>query len=273
MLLFELLTGEKPFPGTSMTEIMYKVLHEHPRELSDVNHLAPVALNNVVRKALAKDPTDRFQHAADFYNALEHALEEGAEAAAAPIEEDPDLGATVVISPRAPVAGAPDVALTAVDSELLKKVEEDLAVYMGPIAKILVKKAAKKSSTAEELSQRLVGVIPDERQGEEFLKRVKRTLGQPSLGTSEPPPAADTMVRVLNEPLDDASLPGTPLFSKDLLKTVERQLAEHLGPIAKILVKKAAKKSDSLDALYDQLAEHLSSEAERKAFLAGKPEA
>ena len=100
VLLFELLTGEKPFPGTTMTEIMYKVLHEHPRELSDVNHLAPQALNDVVRKALAKDPDERFQHAADFYNALEGALDGGVPAAPEEPEEDQDLGATIVVSPR-----------------------------------------------------------------------------------------------------------------------------------------------------------------------------
>ena len=312
VLLFELLTGEKPFPGTTMTEIMYKVLHEHPRELSDVNHLAPRALNDVVRKALAKDPDERFQHAADFYNALEGALDGELPAAPEEPEEDQDLGATIVVSPRTPprpslsttqggprlapqepTTGAPTAepsapAVPALDSTLIRTVEDDLAVYMGPIAKILVKKALAKSKSAEDLGQRLAGGIPDKRQSEEFLKRVRRTLGQPApLAPADPgspelsasgvtPPETEAS-GVASPPEEDslagASLPGTPLFSKDQLKLAERGLAEFLGPIARVMVSKAAKKSGSLDELYDRLAEHLNSDEERAAFRAGKPEA
>jgi len=320
VLLFELLTGEKPFPGTTMTEIMYKVLHEHPRELSDIDERMPQALNDIARKALARDPAERYQSAAELSHALARALVEQ-DGLAARAEEDDliDTGATVVVSapPRRPEPAAdPALMVSTIDTALLTKVEADLAVYMGPIARILVKKAAGKSRTPQELGDQLVRAIPDPRQGEEFRKRLNRTFAQPSrqgetapraessLGSAQgsaqgsargsargsaqgsargagpgagqvagqgAPPDPEASGASLIDP--EASLsPGESVFDRDDLKTAERALAEFLGPIAKVLVKKAAKQSRNFAELYGLLAGHLHEERERKVFLERTPE-
>lgn len=56
-------------------------------------------------------------------------------------------------------------------------------------------------------------------------------------------------------------------FSDETLIRVEKQLASYIGPMAKIIVKKAAKKTNTVESLYRLLAEDISSEKERMEFL------
>ncbi|HEY9193729.1 MAG TPA: serine/threonine-protein kinase [Methyloversatilis sp.] len=73
VVLYQLLTGEKPFTG-ALTTIMHKVLKEDPTWPSVLNvHVSP-RLDAVVRTALAKRPEERFQDAALFRAALDGAL-------------------------------------------------------------------------------------------------------------------------------------------------------------------------------------------------------
>ena len=62
VILYQFLTGEKPFTGNTTT-IMYKVLREEPLPPSTLNLALPTAWDVVVKKAIAKSPADRFQSA------------------------------------------------------------------------------------------------------------------------------------------------------------------------------------------------------------------
>ncbi|MGC9270924.1 protein kinase domain-containing protein [Acidiphilium sp.] len=69
VLLYQLLTGEKPFEG-SVTAIMHKVLNVEPPAPSLLSVSVAPALDDVVRRAMAKRPEDRFATARDFAAAL-----------------------------------------------------------------------------------------------------------------------------------------------------------------------------------------------------------
>ncbi len=69
VILYQFLTGERPFTGSS-TVTMHKVLEEEPLPPSRFNVQVPGAMDAVVRKALAKRPDDRFQTAEEFADAL-----------------------------------------------------------------------------------------------------------------------------------------------------------------------------------------------------------
>jgi serine/threonine protein kinase len=61
VILYELVTGEKPFGGQNITTVIYKIINENPippRELDGTIHSG---LNYVIAKALAKNPDERYQ--------------------------------------------------------------------------------------------------------------------------------------------------------------------------------------------------------------------
>jgi serine/threonine-protein kinase len=63
------------------------------------------------------------------------------------------------------------------DQDFLEKVRRDLAAYLGPIAKVLVKQAAGKAKTPQELYQRLAEQIPAAADRAAFLKRAPMAGG------------------------------------------------------------------------------------------------
>ncbi len=75
VILYQFLTGERPFSGSAATT-MQKVLKEDPLPPSSLNVQAPLEMDAIVRKALAKRPDDRFQTAAEFAAALRAAAPE-----------------------------------------------------------------------------------------------------------------------------------------------------------------------------------------------------
>jgi serine/threonine-protein kinase len=71
VVLFELLTGQRPFPGHTLTEVAYKIVHEPARIPSQVRPGLPPAFNPIVLKLLEKDPDRRYARGADVARALE----------------------------------------------------------------------------------------------------------------------------------------------------------------------------------------------------------
>jgi tRNA A-37 threonylcarbamoyl transferase component Bud32 len=65
VILYQFLTGERPFSG-AVTTIMHKVLKEEPLPPSALNATLPSAWDGVVKRAMAKRPGDRYQTAAQF---------------------------------------------------------------------------------------------------------------------------------------------------------------------------------------------------------------
>ncbi len=61
VILYELLTGKKPFSGDNMSTIVYRIVHEEPERVTDINKDLPPAYESVIRRALAKNPDDRYQ--------------------------------------------------------------------------------------------------------------------------------------------------------------------------------------------------------------------
>ncbi|MFZ5558007.1 MAG: serine/threonine-protein kinase [Pseudomonadota bacterium] len=70
IVLYEMLTGERPFTGSEMSAIMYHVVHLSPRAPSQLNSAVPDILDFIVAKALAKAPDARYQDTKDLANDL-----------------------------------------------------------------------------------------------------------------------------------------------------------------------------------------------------------
>ena len=71
VVLYELLTGRKPFAGDNLTAISYKIVHEDFTPPADLSSDVPPEFNPIVARAMAKDPWNRYQRGKDFALALQ----------------------------------------------------------------------------------------------------------------------------------------------------------------------------------------------------------
>jgi serine/threonine-protein kinase len=69
-VLYELLTGCKPFDANTLQALFYKILTEKPKPIREAMPGLPSALDHIVEKAMAKDAPDRYQSALDMANDL-----------------------------------------------------------------------------------------------------------------------------------------------------------------------------------------------------------
>src|ERR687888_82954 len=108
IILYQFLTGEKPFTGSGAWTIAKKIIQEEPPLPSSLNDAVTPLFDAVVTRALAKDPDERFPSARELALALKRALEGKS--------EDDDVGGTVAgaltsefaaLAPAPALAGAP----------------------------------------------------------------------------------------------------------------------------------------------------------------------
>jgi serine/threonine-protein kinase len=80
VMAFELLTGTRPWRGTSLTTVLSQVVAAPAPDASELAPELPRAVGSVLRRALAKDPANRYPNVETFAHALEVALLEDASA-------------------------------------------------------------------------------------------------------------------------------------------------------------------------------------------------
>jgi serine/threonine protein kinase len=98
VVLYEMLTGEKPFPGQSITTVIYKIVNEEPIPPRQLNPSIHPGLNEIVLRALAKEPEVRYQNCREMLEDLRNYRALGGN------ERNPDA---TMISPRGQGAGQP----------------------------------------------------------------------------------------------------------------------------------------------------------------------
>jgi hypothetical protein len=103
-MFYELLTGRKPFPGTSVPAVLYAVVHDEPTPFGPE---VPPAVAAVIMRALHKDPLQRFANAGEMRDALNDAWlqpgeADGAATAAELQAPDIDLGPPLASRPDLP---------------------------------------------------------------------------------------------------------------------------------------------------------------------------
>jgi serine/threonine protein kinase len=73
VIAYELLTGEKPFTGESIPALAFKIVQEDPLPVHRLNPTLDWPVDTVLRRALAKNPQDRYPTCSDFVVAVENA--------------------------------------------------------------------------------------------------------------------------------------------------------------------------------------------------------
>jgi eukaryotic-like serine/threonine-protein kinase len=94
VVLYELMTGEKPFPGQNITTVIYKIINEEPIPPRSLDASIHPGLSAVITRALSKDPATRFQSCRDLLDGLKNYREivtPEATVRMAPVRETPPV--------------------------------------------------------------------------------------------------------------------------------------------------------------------------------------
>jgi eukaryotic-like serine/threonine-protein kinase len=152
--------------------------------------------------------------------------------------------------------------------EILVAAERQLATFIGPVARIIVKKAALRTNNPDEFYGLLALSLERQADRETFLAR-----------KIEPrPDRVKSPSGLLSAPVRDSTLSADAAPDAELTAAIidraARLLARHVGPISVVLTKKAAQRANSVRALYLLLADHVDNKTERARFLrdAGFPD-
>src|SRR5262245_29393496 len=245
VVLYELLTGSRPFEGPPES-IGEKICGEPYRPASDLNpNGSPVGLDAVLARALAKNPEVRFPTARDFASALESAFRESADTSHPPGVEESSR--TI----RREDSTALLCASLRLSPEDLRALEALFTRHVGPMAKILLKRAARTATDGSMLAGLLAQAIPDESGSKAFMAEAMEKLAAASPGGGGSPSMRFSRSLIEGAALDAAGL----------------RLARYLGPIARVIAKKTPGRTTDLGAYYRQLAEYIADPADRARFL------
>jgi class 3 adenylate cyclase len=140
---------------------------------------------------------------------------------------------------------------------VLLAIETKYAQYVGPIAKVLVRNGVRKASGAEGLCDFLSDMIADAAE--------KRVFRDSFFGMVGKPPAAAGQDVAPRPPPSGSSSPWA--IPEAHLAAIEAMLTQHIGPIAKVVVKRHAASSSSVQTLCENLAQHIESEEKQKSFI------
>ena len=118
------------------------------------------------------------------------------------------------------------------DPALLKAIEGHLARFVGPVARVMLKRAALQTTDIDSV----YGILGEQLTGAEEQKVFLATRTKPPARRRLPPRAPHGRDRSRTMPPPAA---GAPLTA-DMIAMATRKLTEYVGPIAKVIVKKAA---------------------------------
>lgn len=254
VVLFEMLTGAKPFVARDLPELMRKLLNDRPPNLSTLRPGQWRHLDAVVQRALARYPDDRFQTGGEFIDALNTAIE----ATGTDDSESLDLTA-ISLKPETKTTTAPSgssqktasshskTMSARLTSETLGAVERALARVIGPIARVVLKKASEEATDPETLLSSLSAQIPVESEAHRFRQLAEHMI------------RADTGI---------AALQLDAMISNADADAAHTALLPLIGPIARVLVKRTAQKAMGHEDFYQMLAKYIPDEAQRITFLA-----
>jgi serine/threonine protein kinase len=159
VVLYELCTGRKPFEGRSLAELAYKVCHLDAPAPSTVQVGLPPEVDALLARALAKKRDARFVTAAEFARAVSLAL-------------GPRAGRVSIVPSGIPASPSEATELASgirpASPEDLDRVARALAVHLGPIARLLVNRAASGARDLQDLCAVLAAQLTTEEERARF---------------------------------------------------------------------------------------------------------
>jgi protein kinase-like protein len=248
-VLYWMVTGNKPVEAAARVrkDIMLPAARAENAASYSADFLAAIDW------ALKPNEEDRPQSVAEFKCTLR-----GATAQSGAAERTVPLGGAETPTRRADTGMTGMTAMTGLtgvvlEREQVKRVEAELARRIGPIAPVVVRNAAKTALSIPALAAAVAGEIADEKERAAFVRKFVSGESTTTRAASAPPPAADLSI--------------SQKFSAEVLRKAETALAQYIGAIARLVVKRAAAKARDESELYLLIADEIKDPAERKNFV------
>lgn len=282
-VLYELLSGRRAFGAANYVATMHALIHDTPPALDMLRAGTPAALVQVVERAIAKKPADRFRNAAEMAAAVRAAMNAplataGDDAdtlvvrqeaeAEQPGSSDPGSrsrpASTAIAAGNVPAAAADDARTNTADasapSASLQQIERRLAHHVGPMARYHLRRALTTAASIDELCGQLADTLPDTLLRPRFIAEITELLSQdpalpPSLRGSARPAAAV------------AAAPAAAL-DDDTIERVRQAMARIVGPVASRLVNRVLPRAEDLPTLLQACAEMIDRPQDRQRFAA-----
>jgi eukaryotic-like serine/threonine-protein kinase len=305
IVLYQLLTGARPFHGAASI-VMQQILNEEPQAPSRLVPALGTRFDGVLARALAKNPAARFQSARAFHEALLGAADGGADPDATTLAIDDrtvlagGLPAHALARPHASAGtGAGTGSGTGHDAsaiatmtpwkrEAFPEVEAALARQIGPVAKFLIKKVAAQAENLDGLAELLLPHIPSDLGRVQFrqtLAQIGKKLDATGTGTgigtgsgatghggifgTVGGTAGATAGSASASSVAQGTAPRAPVrFDEAYADAVTQKLIALIGPIGKVVAKRALKQTDDRHAFLQLLASHIEHSDARARFLA-----
>jgi hypothetical protein len=239
----------------------------------------PRFYDSIIERALAKDPKQRYATAAEFKAAIQRGVGEPFDTT---VWERTLIGAADQLrAPPAPGAGSRSGAGSAHRQRQLVAGAHALGPVRaaggrsvagaprGPLAGVLVRRAARECADLPTLYAKLAEQVTNPQARNAFLEHAThvttiKTQGGTVLGGSGTRATGTSAATAMGS----SGNRGGPPLSDALLEAATRVLAQHVGPIAKVMVKKAAGRTTDHGQFYALLAEAAPEGAARNKLLA-----
>jgi hypothetical protein len=145
--------------------------------------------------------------------------------------------------------------------DFLRIVEHQLALFLGPLSKVVVKSAASHASDRKHFLEFAASNIEDPSDRQKFLAQNLNLI------VARAEPGSGQSLRHDDHPAK-AAVPGNSRHLPPAeVDRAARLLAHYVGPLAGVLTRKAAQRAGSVRELYQLLAEHVDTKADRTRFL------
>jgi eukaryotic-like serine/threonine-protein kinase len=167
-----------------------------------------------------------------------------------------NVSSAVPVAPPLTPAPAPRPAPRVFADAVLSRLAAELLDDLGPMAECIVRRAAAQGdASVDALLLRVANeALPASRRGA-FIEHLRVVLAQPTGRVHRGPathPPTGVVVPVLNEVLENAAQ-AVPLDER-LLHQAEQMLTQHVGPMAALLVRRAAAGAATRDQFIARLA-------------------
>jgi eukaryotic-like serine/threonine-protein kinase len=269
-VMYQLLAGKAPFDGPA-DSVMYRVCNKDPPSLhADEPGRRCAHYEPIVMKALAKTRPERFESAMAFRDALLAAY-------SGPV--NPMVSPETVLVAPAPGPGhrSGDAGGSASgrhgsssgrtpwpagwDASTLGSVQTQLANVVGPMARVLVQRAARRCSDLDTLVNLIAEELQTVEERQSFLAKVSTatfTAAPPHVPSGPLPHAGFANSRAAD---------GRARLTPDEVERATAALARRIGPLARVIVKRARDRTEDPEQFVLLILEGITNQADRDAFL------